>query len=33
MEAGLNLYSIRNLIETEEAFLDTAHKLREMGYT
>ena len=29
---GLNLYSIRNLIATEEDFLTTAHKLREMGY-
>lgn len=29
---GLNLFSIRNLIETEEDFLATAHKLREMGY-
>ena len=29
---GLNLYSIRNLIKTEEEFLDTANKLREMGY-
>lgn len=29
---GLNLYSIRNLIKTEEDFLATAHKLREMGY-
>jgi len=33
MKAGLNLYSIRNLIQTEEAFLDTANKLREMGYS
>lgn len=33
MEAGLNLYSIRNLIKTEEDFLDTAKKLKEMGYT
>ena len=32
MEFGLNLYSIRNLIKTEEEFLDTAIKLREMGY-
>lgn len=32
-EIGLNLYSIRNLITTEEEFLATAHKLREMGYT
>lgn len=33
MQAGLNLYSIRNLISTEEDFLATAHKLREMGYS
>lgn len=33
MEAGLNLYSIRNFLKTEEEFLATAHKLREMGYT
>ena len=32
MKVGLNLYSIRNLIATEEDFLATAHKLREMGY-
>lgn len=33
MNAGLNLYSIRNLISTEEDFLATAKKLREMGYS
>ncbi len=33
MKAGLNLYSIRNLIDTEENFLATAKKLREMGYS
>ena len=33
MKVGLNLFSIRNLIKTEEDFLDTALKLREMGYT
>ena len=33
MNAGLNLFSIRNLIKTEEDFLDTAIKLREMGYS
>jgi len=32
MEFGLNLYSVRNLIKTEEDFLKTAHALREMGY-
>ena len=29
---GLNLYSVRNLISTEEDFLATAKKLKEMGY-
>ncbi|MBQ9131688.1 MAG: sugar phosphate isomerase/epimerase [Clostridia bacterium] len=33
MKAGLNLFSIRNLLGTEEAFLDTAWKLKEMGYS
>ena len=33
MNAGLNLFSIRNLIKTEEDFLDTAVKLRDMGYS
>lgn len=33
MNAGLNLYSIRNLIDTEEKYLDTAKKLKEMGYS
>lgn len=32
-EIGLNLYSVRNLIENESAFLDTATKLKEMGYS
>lgn len=32
MKAGLNLYSIRTLIGSEASFLDTAVKLREMGY-
>jgi len=32
-EVGLNLYSIRNLIKTEEEFLETAKKLKEMGYS
>ncbi len=30
---GLNLFSIRTLISTEEDFLNTAKKLKEMGYT
>ena len=33
MEFGLNLYSIRNLIETEENFLKTAKALKEAGYS
>ena len=33
MEAGLNLYSIRNLIGTEDDLIRTAVKLREMGYS
>ncbi|MBR6709686.1 MAG: sugar phosphate isomerase/epimerase [Clostridia bacterium] len=32
MKVGLNLYSIRNLIDTEEKFLETAKQLKEMGY-
>lgn len=32
-EIGLNLYSVRNLISTEEDFLNTAIKLKEMGYS
>ena len=33
MEFGLNLFSIRSLIGTEEKFLDTAKKLKDMGYS
>jgi sugar phosphate isomerase/epimerase len=33
MEAGLNLYSIRNKLKTEEEFLETACALKEMGYS
>ena len=33
MKAGLNLFSIRNLLDTEENFLATALKLKEMGYS
>lgn len=33
MEAGLNLYSVRNLIGTEEGLIETAKKLKEMGYS
>lgn len=33
MDAGINLYSVRNKIKTEEDFLKTARELREMGYT
>ncbi|MBR2646230.1 MAG: sugar phosphate isomerase/epimerase [Clostridia bacterium] len=32
-EIGLNLYSIRNLIATEEDYLATTKKLKEMGYS
>ena len=32
MNFGLNLYSIRNQIATPDSFLDTAHRLAEMGY-
>ena len=30
---GLNLYSIRNYLETEEKFTEVLSKLKEMGYT
>ena len=33
MKAGLNLYSLRTLISTEKDFLETAIKLRDMGYS
>ena len=33
MEFGLNLYSVRKNISTEEDFLATAIKLKEMGYS
>ena len=32
MEIGLNLFSIRNNIKTEEDFLATANRLKEAGY-
>ena len=32
MQIGLNLYSIRNLIQTENEFVETCAKLKEMGY-
>ena len=32
-EVGINLFSVRNLIKTEEEFLETAKKLKEMGYS
>lgn len=32
MKAGLNLYSIRNYLDTEEHFLEAAIALKEMGY-
>ena len=33
MNIGLNLYSIRNLIQTETDFLQTIKALKKMGYT
>ena len=33
MKIGINLYSVRNLIQTEEDFLKTAKKLKDMGYS
>ena len=33
MNAGINLYSLRTLIDTEERFLNTAIKLKEQGYS
>lgn len=33
MQAGLNLYSIRNYLDTEERFLEAAMALKEMGYS
>ena len=32
MQIGLNLYSIRNLIQTENEFVETCKKLKEFGY-
>ena len=33
MQAGLNLYSIRNYLDTEAHFLEAAKALKEMGYS
>ncbi|MBR5601226.1 MAG: sugar phosphate isomerase/epimerase [Clostridia bacterium] len=33
MQAGLNLFSIRNYLDTEEHFLEAAKALKEMGYS
>ena len=33
MKAGLNLFSIKNLLDNEANFLDTALKLKKMGYS
>ena len=33
MKAGINLFTLRNAIKTEEEFLATAIRLREMGYS
>ena len=32
MKFGLNLYSIRNLIDTDDKFIDTCLKLKAAGY-
>lgn len=32
MKAGLNLYSVRNYLETEASFLEAASKIKQMGY-
>lgn len=32
MKFGLNMYSVRNRLQTEEDFLAACHELREMGY-
>ena len=32
MKAGLNLYSLRKFIKTEEELLSTANRLKDMGY-
>lgn len=33
MKAGINLYSIRNLIQTEAELVSSLHKLRAAGYS
>lgn len=33
MDFGLNLFSIRTEVDTHEKFLETAHKLKGMGYS
>jgi len=33
MQAGLNLFSIRNYLDTEGHFLEAAKALKEMGYS
>lgn len=33
MDFGLNLFSLRTLLKDEAGFLDTANKLRDMGYS
>ena len=33
MQAGLNLYSIRNFLDSEQHFLEAAMQLKEMGYS
>jgi hypothetical protein len=33
MEAGVNIHSVRNLIQTGEGLIETAKKIKEMGYS
>lgn len=33
MDFGLNLFSLRTLLQNEEGFLDTANRLKSMGYS
>lgn len=33
MQAGLNLFSVCNLLQTEEGYIDTLLKLKKMGYS
>ena len=33
MKLGLNMYSLNKLIKTDEGYLETLKKLKEMGYS